>query len=218
MEQHPEINDPVVLRDDAGRELASRVEDRAEGLLIVEQPPDLPAEATFGNGTDVRVAWADANGDITVLPTRMLGAHVTGTLQVWSLAVTGPPSMAQRRRFERVATAGPVALRSAEGADTEAVTGRLVDVSERAIRCSVATGSADRFLGARNEVIAAFTLGTAEFAVPGRVEFARGTKRPTELEELVVVFDEPVAEAEALRKHLFAEEVRTPRNRVTRDR
>jgi c-di-GMP-binding flagellar brake protein YcgR len=210
VEQSPEINDPVVLRDQADREYASQVQNLGRGLVVVAQPPDLPADEEFPNGTELRVAWVDADDVVMELPTRILAAHAADQVQLWSLVVTGPASIAQRRRVERVGVSGPVALRPPEGSDFREVPGTLVDASEKAIRCSVAAGSADRLLGDRNEVVAAFRLGTADFAIPGRVEFARGTKRPTELEELVVLFDEPVADADALRKQVFAQEVRTP--------
>jgi hypothetical protein len=126
------------------------------------------------------------------------------------LVVTGPAYTEQRRRVERVDAVGPVALRPRAGDDSDAVTGSLVDASERAIRCSVETGSADQFLlRDRNEVIAEFTLGTDGFAVPGRVEFVRATKHPTRFEDLVVVFDEPVADADALRKLIFSMEAQS---------
>lgn len=151
------------------------------------------------------VAWADSSDDaVMVLPTRILAVH-GDERELWSLVVTGPATIGQRRRFERVDATGPVELRPAAGNDAAAVTGALIDISEAALHCSVETGSADAFLTDRNQVVAAFRLGTSDFAIPGRVEFARGTKRPMETEELVVVFDEPVADAEALRRHALGQ-------------
>lgn len=210
MELHPNVNDPVVLRDHADREYPSRVEDLGEGLLVVARPHDLPADETFGRGTQLNVVWADADGVVTLLPTRIMAAHVEGSLQLWSLAVTGPAVREQRRRFVRVAATGPVTFRSAAD-ETEVVTGSLVDVSEGAVRCTVRAGAADGFMGDRNQVIAEFRFGTVDFAAPGRVEFLRPTTHPAELEELVVVFDEQVADA--LRKQVFAQQVRTLRMR-----
>ncbi|MGY2873292.1 c-di-GMP-binding flagellar brake protein YcgR [Marmoricola sp. URHA0025 HA25] len=203
MEEHPEINDPVVLRGAAGDEYPSRVVNLSTGLVVVAQPRDLPGDAAYGAGTDVSVEWADSDNAVMVLPTRILAVH--GDDELWSLVVTGAAAIGQRRRFERVDATGPVELRPAEGNDTAAVTGTLVDISEVALRCSIETGSADGFLGQRNQVVAAFRLGTADFAIPGRVEFARGTKRPMETEELVVLFDEPVPDPEELRKQVYGQ-------------
>lgn len=207
MEHRPKVHDAVVLRDHAGRQFASRVENLGEGLVVVAEPANLSENESFSNGTDLDVAWAEADDLVTVLPTRILATHVDGALTLWSLIVTGPASNERRRRVERVEATGPVVLRSPGDDETAGVVGSLIDLSERAVRCSVRTGSADGFLSDRNEVVAEFSVGTADFAIPGRVEFARATKRPTELEEVVVLFDEPVADVDALRKHLFAQQV-----------
>lgn len=211
MEPYPNLNDPVVLRDHADREYRSRVEDLGAGLLVVARPRDLPADEVFGSGMEVSVAWADSEGGVTVLPTRILSAHDDGPRRLWSLAVTGPPSTQQRRRFDRAAAAGPVTLRPAGGDKTSAVTGSLVDVGEGGVRCTVRAGSADAFLAGHNQVVAEFRFGTVDFAIPGRVEFLRPTTRPAELEDLVVVFDEPVAEADALREQALAAQASTPK-------
>jgi len=204
VEEHPNIHDAVVLRDPVGREYPSRVENLGPRLVVVTQPHSLPSDEVFGNGTEISVTWADSDGAVMVLPTRILAAHADGPLQLWSLVVSGPPTLEQRRRVERVEVAAPVTLRSAEDGTT--VSGHLVDVSENAIRCSVAAGSVDRFLQDRGVIVAEFSLGSKDFAVPGRAEFLRPTKHPTLLEELVVLFDSPFADAEALRAQLGAEQ------------
>lgn len=205
VEEQPSINDPVVLRDDAGGAHASQVKDLSTGLVVVGRPKDLPEDdKTFGVGSELSVEWADADATVMVLPTRILAVHGDDR-ELWSLVVTGGATIGQRRKFERVTATGPVELRPAEGREIDAVAGSLIDVSEAALHCSVETGSADGFLGDRNQVVAVFRFGTADFAIPGRVEFARGTKRPMEIEELVVVFDQPVVDVEALRTQLAAD-------------
>jgi hypothetical protein len=208
VELHPEVGDPVVLRVQPEGEYRSRLESLGDGLLVVQRPSGLPVGATFGPGTELDVAWADADGAIRVLPTRILAAHAEGTMPLWSLIVSGPASVDQRRRFVRVAAAGPVALRPVEGGG--AVTGNLVDVSEGAVRCTVRAGAADRFLTGDNQVVAEFHFGTGDFAVGGRVEFLRPTTRPAELEDVVVLFDEPVAEVDELRAQLVAQQAEEP--------
>jgi hypothetical protein len=210
VEQRPRVYDPVLLRDRAGRQYASRVENLGEGLVVVAQPTGMPDADAFGNGTELDVAWAESGDAVTVLPTRILAKHADGALQLWSLLVTGPAIVEHRRRVERVVATGPVVLRPPGGDEGAAVTGSLVDVSEQAVRCSVAAGSADRFLSGRNEVAAEFSIGAASFTMPGRVEFVRATKHPTQFEELVVVFDDALADIDALRKHLFAQEAPAP--------
>jgi c-di-GMP-binding flagellar brake protein YcgR len=215
VELHPNVNDPVVLHDEADREYLSRVEDLGSNLLVVARPHDLPADEEFGSGTELSVAWSDSDGVVRVLPTRIMIAYVEGTLALWSLIVTGPASTQQRRRFVRVPASGPVAIRPAGGKakKTDVVNGSLIDLSEGGVRFAVGAGTADGFLTGRDKVIAEFRFGASDFAVPGHVEFLRPTARPSEFEELVVVFDEPVADADALRKQVFAQQVRTLRAR-----
>lgn len=209
METHPNLNDPVVLRDGADREYLSRVEDLAVGLVVVARPLDLPADEAFDPGTEMNLVWVDGTGVSTVLPARILAAHAEGSLQLWSLAATGPAFREQRRRFVRVPASGPVVLWPAADAEADPIEGTLLDVSEAAVRCTVGAGAADRFLTSADPVVAEFRFGTEDFAVPGRVEFLRPTAHPAEFEQLVVVFDEPVAEADALRKQVFEAERRT---------
>jgi hypothetical protein len=210
VELHPNVNDPVLLRDHADREYESQVEDLGVGLLVVAQPSGLPDHEVFSTGTELNVAWTDADGDVQVLPTRIMAAHLRGTLPVWSLVATGPALAEQRRRLERFPASGPVTLRSAAGNDTHVVTGSLVDISEAAIRCAVEAGTADGFLGSVTEVTAEFRVGTVDFLIAGRAEFLRATKHPADLEELVVLFDEPVAEAEALREQIAILQAQPP--------
>ena len=210
VQQLPQVHDPVILRDPADRQYASRVENLGEGLVVVAQPTGLSEDQGFGQGTEVSVVWAEGVDVVAVLPTRILMAHTQGPLKLWSLAVIGSASLEQRRRAERVAANGAVTLRAPKGVATAPVPGKLVDISERALRCTVRAGSADGFLGSHNQVITEFGLGTTGFAIPGRVEFARATKQPTQWEDLVVLFDQPVAKADTLRKHLFTQELEAP--------
>lgn len=203
MELYPNLKDPVLLRDSAERDYHSRVEKLSDGLLVVARPRDLADDETITTGADISVAWSDRAGDVTVLPTRILAAHVEGALPVWSLVVTGPAVKGQRRRFPRAAAIGAVTIRSAAGKKLT-VTGRLIDISEAAVHGVIGTGEADAFLIGANEVVAEFRLGETDFAVPGHVELLRATRQPTEFEEVVVVFDQPVADADALREHVLA--------------
>jgi hypothetical protein len=202
--EYPELKDPVVLRDQAEREYESRVENLGERLVVVAQPRGLSANEAYARGAEISITWTDPDDLVMVLPTRILAVHSNGDAPLWSLVATGPATSEQRRRVERFEVTGPVWLRAPDEDDRIAVPGSLADASDKAIKFYVETGSADRFM-TRNEVVATFMLGDAEFTIPGRVEFVRATKHPTEYEILVVVFDEPVAEADALREHLSAQ-------------
>lgn len=203
MDLHPKLADPIVLRVAADREYRSRVVDLGVGLLVVAQAYDQPSELTPVSGSELTVVWTAPDGIARGLPTRMLNTSGDGADRRWSLAVTGPAQIELRRRTPRVIVHGPVAVRPATGAeDSDPVIGSLVDLSEHGVRFRVGVGEADTFLAGATDVIAEFALENTEFAIPGRAEFLRASSKPTELEELVVVFDEPVTDAEALREYI----------------
>ncbi|MFL6024070.1 MAG: hypothetical protein ACJ72O_12090 [Marmoricola sp.] len=213
MELYPNVNDPIVLRDQTDREYRSRVEDVSVGLLVVARPLDLRADEPLGPGHEVNVVWADAAGVSTLLPTRILSAHAEGALDLWSVAVTGPAVRDQRRRFVRSPAVGSVVVRSATE-ESESISGTLIDLSEAALRCTIEAGAADGFLGSGDQVVAEFRFGSADFTVKGRLDFLRSTAHPAAFEEVVVLFDEPVGAGDALRKEIFAKEVRKLRQRT----
>ena len=220
MDVWPDINDPVILRDAAGREYRSRVEDLGPDRLVVARPHDLPADEVFGPDTGVEVTWPTGRG-IGVLPTRIVEAHAEGALRLWSLAVTGEARVEQRRRFVRVPARGPVTLRleedDADGEKSAAtVTADLLEVSEAALRCAVDAAVAERIGAGGVAVTASFRFGDGHFAIPGHVDARRPSARPTDVVELVVRFDEPVVDADALRKEAFGQQVRTLRAREGR--
>lgn len=206
----PGINDPIMLRDSVDREYRSRVEGVEPGVLTVARPLDLPADHDLVPGADLLVTWSCARG-IAVLPVRLAGAHTENALPLWSMAVTGTGWVEQRRRYVRVPASSRVTLLpGGEVPAGEASVGHLVDLSEGALRCTVDAAVADG-LANDDEVTAAFRFGEGDFAIAARIGFRRQGARPREQAELVVVFDEPVHEGDALRRQIFAQQVRALR-------
>lgn len=209
--ESPEINDPVMLRDDE-LEYRSRVEDLGPGLVTVARPLGLPAEHRYEPGVELQVAWSCPRG-VAVLPTRLLETRIERGVALWLLEVAGEGWVEQRRRFVRVPVVGPVTLVGRGDDPVEAVTVHLVDVSEGALRCTAAPGEAADALAEEVAVTARFRLGESDFVVPGRILHRRPAAKPVENAELVVLFDEPVAAADALRKEIFAQQLRNRRAR-----
>ena len=79
----------------------------------------------------------------------------------------------------------------------------------------MALASAKGVLAVGLAVTASFRFGDREFALPGRILSHRPSARRADLVELVVVFDEPVNDADALRKQVYAEQLRARRTRTT---
>lgn len=212
MEVRPSINDTVLLHDAAGREYRSRVEALEGAVLTVARPLDLPAETDSEPRAEWFVTWGVAGG-IAVLPTTHVATYVENHLGLWSLAVSGAGWIEQRREFVRVPAFGRVVLRPADEASEHGeVPGTLIDLSEGALRCSVDdTHAEDPTFD--ETVQACFRFGDGEFAVPGRVISRRAGEHRTGSLHLVVLFDEPNRDADALRKQIFALQRRTARPR-----
>jgi hypothetical protein len=216
----PDINDPVVLRDHQEQLYRSRVEGLEPGVIVVARPFDLLAAQVYDLGTAFQVTWSSERG-VAVLPTRLADAHREGTVPLWSLEVTGDGWIEQRRSFVRVPAAGALTVQLHGVEATEALAGppagplagQLVDISEAALRGAVAAASARGVLAEGVEVTASFRFGDRDFALPGRILSHRPSARRADLVEFVVVFDEPVDDADALRKQVYAEQLRARRTR-----
>jgi c-di-GMP-binding flagellar brake protein YcgR len=206
----PQLNDPVLLRDHAGRTYRSRVEGVEPGVLTVARPLDLPVEHDDAREAGMQVTWRCGRG-IAVVPTRLLGTHVERGLALWSMAITGAGWVEQRRSFVRVPASGLLTLRPRDAqAAATTVTGRLVDLSEAALRCAV-DAEASELLSHGTEVSAGFRFGTATFTIPASIGPRRPSARSDELAELLVVFEDAVRHADALRKEIFAQQRRALR-------
>jgi len=203
----PSLNDTVMLHDVEGREYPSRIEGVEDGVLTVGKPLNLLQAHKLGPGSSWLLSWSVKAG-IAVLPTRLVAEFQEKGLGLWSLTVTGASWVEQRRRFVRVPAFGRVLLHPCtEDAELAPVRGTLIDLSEGGLRCSVERSLAHHpTLDA--DVVARFHFGDLEFAVTGRVTTRRDEDRPVPVTHLVVVFEEPNPDADALRKEIFAQQRR----------
>jgi len=207
VDPQPRVNDLVTLFDHDDREYRSRVEDVDGEVLTVARPLDLLADHRFDPGAELLVSWAASNG-IAVLPVQLIAEHTESSVATWSLAPTRDGWIEQRRRYVRVPASGPLALRLRGGGHAvEALAGTLVDMSEGALRCVVDVALAEALES--DLVQAGFRFGDQEFDIPGRIVFRRSGSQPTHVVQLVVLFDEPVREADQLRRQIFAQQLRS---------
>ena len=205
----------MVLRDQNDRQYRSRVEGADASTLTLARPLDLPADQDLDPGAEWLVTWS-LTGGIGVLPAHLVDTRTEGNLRLWSMVVAGAGWVEQRRRFVRVPAHGLVMLHpqgSAVGEDEdepEVVPGTLVDISEGALRCAVHDAHLDA-LGYDDKVTAWFKFGDVDFTIPARIGSRRTGVRHAEVTHLVVLFEEPVREADALRRQIFAQQRRTLR-------
>ncbi len=159
------------------------------------------------------VTWGSSRG-VVVLPTRLIESRSDGAVPLWSLAVTGPAVVEQQRRFVRVPAMGRVVLElPAADASTSSMVGHLADVSEASLRCTMPPASADELGTEPLGVVATFHFGDADFAIPAHTLIRPRSADRTKLVDVVVVFDEPVRDGDALRKQVFAQQLRARRAR-----
>lgn len=216
MDVLPVVNELVMLRDRDDREYQSRVEDLRPGLMIVAQPLDLAVDHTLDAGSDLLVMWHCPRG-IAVLPVRITATYAEGALRLWSTTITGPGWVEQRRRFVRIPASGPVQLVPHGGehgleAVPDPVPAKLIEISEGALRCTV-TDAAFESLAEAGPVQAGFCFGDVDFSIPGHINIRRPGPHDDDPMQVVVEFDEPVKDADTLRKLIFAQQQRAVRRR-----
>lgn len=218
----PEINDLVELRDVDRRTYRSRVEDVSATHLVIAQPWDLALTQLPTAGRTFELCWADDDG-ITVLPVELVRTEVSGRVSLWRLAIAGPPAREQRRAYVRVSAVVPIriirpsadivyigrpAATGPRRTEPGAADGQVIDISEAAVRCEVAPSLS--WLGTNAPVSAQFQLGEDQFTLPGHV-LSNQPGNGRIQRRLVVEFDQPVPQARALRKHVFALETSSRR-------
>jgi hypothetical protein len=217
----PELNDLVILVDDDENEYRSRVEGIDQGLITVGRPLDLLAATPFEVGDELLLTWPDGRG-VGVVRTRLVELPREAHLRFWSLEVIGRPWRQQRREYVRASAVGSVRLipcrtpgeplddnadRSPDEAPP-ATEGRLIDVSEAAVRVRLARGAEVAGFG---PVIASFAIEGHDFELPGTLTQSAAGATATG-DEVIVVFAQPVGAAEELRRLVFELERRSLRS------
>lgn len=207
----PEVNQLVTVRDLAGKELPTRVEDITATTLVVPRPVD--GESGIGLRPEGLTVMWPADRGVMSLPVALRDRRSDNNLDVWELSITGPATRQQRRAYVRVPVSAGVALtflaeRPIDPApDTDPVSGWLVDLSEAAACLSVPTARfGDLEPGAK--VQAVFTVGDETYDLPARVSDSAPVREVEDRTELVIHFDIGEPDAARLRRMLFAQQVR----------
>lgn len=196
--QLPAVNQPVLLRGEDG-EFASRVEDVAEGALTLARPFGLPLETDLDDGRTFEVQWTTATG-VYALPSKVTERAVDGRIRIWHAVPVGPARVSNRRAHVRVSVALPMTI-ELEGEKVDAF---LLDVSEAALRCQISEGQLETETE-QPPVRVSFTLAGDAFGLDG-ILFRRTPGRAGI--ELVITLPEDERTASAVRKAVFAEQIR----------
>jgi c-di-GMP-binding flagellar brake protein YcgR len=197
----------VTLTDQLGRQFRSRIEDVGDDTLVLARPPDLPVEHAFGIGAPVLLSWPDRAGVVTV-DTELVESQLPGRLGCWLVRVLGAYQIQQRRQFVRVPVAGLVRL-SFAGADRAGgpLTARLMHVSEAALRCALPLDDAAG-ISLQDPAVVTFTMAASTFQFDASVLKLEPAARDKAAIELVLAFRIDESQAAALRRLVFAEQLR----------
>lgn len=210
MPRLPVIHRLVTVCDVDGRRFASRIEDLADGVMVLARPLTLPLEHEFEVGRLLFISWPDPDG-LTEATGKLIGARKRGSVGLWVVQQVGPLSRTQRRRYVRVPALGTIEIVATgePGAPFPHLAGHLIDVSEAAIRCALRADDA-RQLAPSMELTVGFDLGDKRFTLAATVLRAEPTRDEDEI-ELVLIFDIDDNDASELRRLIFAEQLRQRR-------
>ena len=202
--RNPDVNQPVLLRGQEG-EYASRVEGLADGALTLARPFGLPLETSLDEGRPFDVQWTSTAG-MHALPVRVTERSIDGKIRVWHAVPTGPARLSNRRAHVRVA----VAIAGTLEVDGEQLTASLIDVSEAAVRCLIRDplppqGPDALVDDGGRPVRIRFALGGQDFALESRIFRHKASQGGT---ELIVTLPEDERTATAVRRAVFAEQIR----------
>jgi hypothetical protein len=199
----------VTLTDQLGRQFRSRIEDLDDDTLVLARPLDLPVEHAFGIGAPVLLSWPDRAGIVTV-DTELVESQLPGRLGCWLVRVLGPYLIQQRRQFVRVPVAGLARLSFPEGGSSRPrppLAARLMHVSEAALRCALPLDDAAG-IGLHDQALVTFTMATSTFEFEASVLKLEPAARDKAVIELVLAFRIEESQAAALRRLVFAEQLR----------
>jgi len=204
----PRVHCLVTLTDQLGRQFRSRIEDLGDDTLVLARPLDLPVEHAFGVGAPVLLSWPDRAGIVTV-DTELVESQLPGRLGCWLVRVLGPYLVQQRRQFVRVPVAGlaRLSVTDASGRAHGPLSARLMHVSEAALRCALPLDAAVG-ISLDDQAVVSFTMAGSTFSLDASVLKLEPAARDKAVAELVLAFRIDENQAAALRRLVFAEQLR----------
>lgn len=191
MSDRPEVEQLVWLRDATGAAYDTRVLSVYGDSVVLERPEDYPG---FDAPQRLELLWPSDGGLL------QLAVEIECDAAEWRAAPLAASGPAQRRSHARIAVHTPMVLVTGR----QIMVGQLADISERALRMRVPSGTACTAVpGAAVHVDV--MLDDEAFVLDGTV--LRVEDHPTGA-EVVVLFDVNAETLHRLRRSLFFELVR----------
>jgi len=201
----PDVNQPVLLSGEEG-DFASRVEDINETALTLARPFGLPLDTELDDGLPFEVRWTAPEG-LYALPVRVTERAIDGKIRIWHAEAVGAAHLVNRRSHVRVSVSLPMTIEYAG----ETIKAILLDVSEAALRCQLGRAlpaeRSGREAASDGEIPATvrFSLSDEDFELDGTLFRSTPTRSAV---ELVITLPDDDRTATALRRAVFAEQIR----------
>lgn len=195
----PGVNHLVRVRvgDDVNAH-RSRVEDVAPAALLIAAPSYAGDLLTTRVGMPLSVQWTGPRGVFEV-DGELAEVLRRGAVTLWSVRVTSPVRVVQRRRYARARCEVPMTFQSCDP-PAEEVTGTGVDLSEGGLRARVPAGT----LAETARVQARFVLdGQAVTVVGSVIKLVPQPRAP----EIVVIFEQPVDDDAVIRRWVLQQQI-----------
>ena len=197
----PEVNTLIELAIIGGEAYSSRVEDRHGERITVAAPLDLLVADVPEIGREVTLKWPLGGRGRCSTTGQIVDVH-HGLVATWEVKVTGQFRIEQNRRYVRGGGGEPIRLRRALDAEDPTVQGRVIDLSERSVRCRVS----DLTIKAGDPVATWIGLDDEVIEVGGSV--LRVVDKPDEKAHgIVVVFEPGEAQATAIRRYVMRQQL-----------
>ncbi|UDY22977.1 hypothetical protein [Nocardioides sp. Kera G14] len=208
----PAVNDPVHLADEEGEELPGFVL-QVEGDHVFTVRLDEGQVGQIGSNYDL--VWAADGSAVQQVRVVVVERLLIDGIPVARVHPNGEVRRVQRRQYVRVPAQrevrlmlDPIPLDPELLGVPKNIVGLTLDIAEAAVRCSVKPQDAAAY-GVGTGVEAHFSLGAETFVIRGEIGRVR---EMTDLEpprvELVLMIEEEESVRTAIRRALFAEQVR----------
>jgi hypothetical protein len=199
------VGSPVVLRigNRHDREYPSRIEDVADGSVVVTAPRGANSALLASGVREVEISWLTPRGRYEQRCRLDLDAGQARTPRLWRLRPMRPAILVQRRRYIRVRASVDVEVEL----DGVSVPGETIDVSEGGFRISLPRLEIPDL----TKTVVRTVIGRATVALPGYV--VRAVEVAPDRTEAVIAFDATPDDAEAVRRLVLRMQLRARASR-----
>jgi hypothetical protein len=192
----PSIGHLVELHDFGSPEATrrsslGRVEGASAGRIVVALPADAAVIGAGRVGALFELIWPGRDG-VMIQAATLTERHGGSQLELWEFASNGAARFEQRRHQPRVPVSGAITVTVESGPSVPqqpaTLTGSLVDLSARAVRCLLAVEADDAVLSSGARVQCTFAPAGTPVSLSGAVHAAWTQDAPPNL-RIVVQFD-----------------------------